>query len=41
MPVYLVHQCNRFYVTELGGTKDLPFFKYNALEWEWQIFGVP
>ncbi len=26
---------------ELRGTKDLPFLKCNALEWEYQIFGAP
>ncbi len=22
------------------GAKQLPFFKYNVLEWAWQIFGA-
>ncbi len=27
-------------VVELVGSKDLPFLKYNALQWGWQIFGI-
>ncbi len=26
---------------EIGGAKHLPFLKYNALEWGWQIFEAP
>ncbi len=26
--------------SELGASKDLLFLKYNALEWQWQIFGA-
>ncbi len=27
-------------VVELEDSKDLPFLKYHAPEWEWQIFGA-